>query len=110
MAAFISDLAAPAVVTSTNVPSSGLARRRLSEAVAIGCQNSLHTLGDMRRRQRRAGDVSDIAVDLERAAPGLADKLPEPAPAPDFPALGLPGLQDLDPVVGPPRPPCPPVT
>src|SRR5258708_8173888 len=103
MAAFISDLAAPAVVTSTNVPSSGLARRRLSEAVAIGCQNSLHTLGDMRRRQRRAGDVSDIAVDLERAAAGLADKLREPARAPDFAAIGLPVLQALHALYDAPR-------
>src|SRR5258708_15435032 len=95
MAAFISDLAAPAVVTSTNVPSSGLARRRLSEAVAIGFQNSLPTLRDMRRRQRLARDVSDIAVDLEHAAAGLADKLRQPARAPDFAAIVVPVLQDL---------------
>src|SRR5438046_8992579 len=79
MAPSILDLAAPAASISTKVPSRGLARRTLSEAIAIGCQYSLHTFGDMRRRQGRAGDVSDVAVDLERAAAGLADELREPA-------------------------------
>src|SRR5436305_2407774 len=100
MAASILDLAAPATSISTNVPSRGLARRILSEAIAIGCQYSLHTLGDVRRRQRGAGDISDVAVDLERTAAGLADKLCEPARTADLSAIGLPVLQDLDAVNG----------
>src|SRR6202011_3903288 len=100
MGASSSGRAAPAASISTNGPSSGRARRTLSEAVAIGCQYSLHTFGDMRRRQGRAGDIADVAVDLERAATGLADELREPARAPDLAAIGLPVLQDLDAVNG----------
>jgi hypothetical protein len=54
----------------------------------------------MRRRQGRAGDIADVAVDLERAAAGLAHELREPARAPDLAAIGLPVLQDLDAVDG----------
>src|SRR5258708_30262801 len=106
MAASSSDRAAPAASIWTNVPSSGRARRTLWEAVAIGCQYSLHAFGDMCRRQGRAGNVADVAVDLERAAAGLADELREPARAPDFAAIGLPVLQDLDAVDGAARRQC----
>src|SRR5437016_11922199 len=100
MAAAISDWAAPAASISTKVPSRGLARRILAEAIAIGCQYPFHAFGDMRRRQGRAGDVPDIAVDLERAAASLADELRKPARASDLAAIGLPVLQDLDAVNG----------
>src|ERR1700730_2356594 len=100
MAAAILGWAAPATSISTKVPSRGLARRTLSEAIAIGCQYPLHTFGDVSRRQRCAGDIPDVAVDLERAAAGLADELREPARAPDLAAIGLPVLQDLDAVNG----------
>src|SRR3984893_16658824 len=100
MAAAILGWAAPATSISTKVPSRGLARRTLSEPIAIGCQYPLHTFGDVRRRQRRASDIPDVAVDLERAAAGLADELREPARTPDLAAIGLPVLQDLDAVNG----------
>src|SRR5260370_34969687 len=100
MAVFISELTAPATSISTKVPSSGLARRTLSEAVAIGCQYSLHAFGDMRRRQGRAGNVADVAVDFERAAAGLADEFGEPGRGPGFAAIGLPVLQNPAPVDG----------
>ena len=100
IAVFIADVVAPVTSISTKVPSSGLARRILSEAVAIGCQQSLHTLGDMRRRQGCASDIPNIAIDLERTAAGLSNKLREPARASDLAPIGLPILQDLDAVDG----------
>src|SRR5437879_6342144 len=96
MAAFMSGLAAATTSSWRKVPRRGRARRTLSEAIAIGCQYPLHAFGDMGRRQRRPGDVPDIAVDLERACAGLADKLRQPARAPDFASIGFPVLQDLD--------------
>src|SRR5262245_42097181 len=100
MAASRSDRSAAATSISTNVPSNGFARRVLAEAVAIGGQHSLDTFGDVGRRQRRAGDIPDIAVDPQRAAAGLSNELCQPARAPDLAAVRLPVLQDLDAVDG----------
>src|SRR5581483_2836406 len=86
----------PAASISTKVPSSGRARRTLVDAFAIGRQNSFHTFGDVGRRQRRAGDVADVAVDLQRAARGLADNLSKPARASDLAPVGFPIFQDFD--------------
>src|ERR1700674_144611 len=87
--------AAPASVMSTKVPSSGRARRRLSEAVCIERQYPLYALGHMVRGQGRAGNVADVLVHREGIGAGLADELGEPARAPDFASVRFPVLQDL---------------
>src|SRR5882762_4857982 len=86
----------PSTAISTNVPSSGRARRMLTGAASIGGQYPSHALGDMQRRQGRAGDVADVAADLEWAAAALADELRKPAGLAHFAAVRLAVLQDLD--------------
>src|SRR5258708_9653855 len=86
----------PATAISTNVPSSGRARRMLTCAASIGGQYPFHALGDMERRQGRAGDVADIAADLEGTAASLADELPQPAGLAHFAPVRLAVLQDFD--------------
>src|SRR6266702_2962543 len=95
-AASIAGAVAPATVISTYVPSSGLARRRLSEAIAIYGQYPLDPFSHMRRRQRRSRNIRDITVDPEWAAAGLAHELRKPARAVDLPAIRFPVLQYLD--------------
>src|SRR5258708_38887374 len=103
MPAFTSALLAPDAWISTNVPSSGLARRILPQSIAIGRQYPFDAFGDMGGRQRRAGNVANVAGDLQRAAAGFADKRRQPARAPDLAPIGFPVLQDLDAVHGPRR-------
>src|SRR5260370_14826705 len=85
----------------TNVPSSGLARRILPQSIAIGRQYPFDAFGDMAGRQRRAGNVANVAVDLERAAAGFADELRQPAGASDLASVRFPILQNLDAMHGP---------
>src|SRR5262249_8803273 len=99
-AACMSASTAPATAISTNVPSTGRARRRpaaarLFEAGDNG-HDPLHALGDVMRRQRGAGDVPDVAAHLQGAAARLADELCKPARAADLAAIGFAILQDLD--------------
>src|SRR5260370_5311422 len=101
MPAFTSALLAPDACISTHVPSSGLARRILPQSIAIGRQYPFDAFGDVGGRQRRAGNVANVAVDLERAAAGFANELRQPARASDLAAIGFPVLQDLDAVHGP---------
>src|ERR1043166_541593 len=70
---------ASARLISTKVPSSGRARRRLADAGAIGGNDPLHAFGHMRARQRRAGNIPDVAAHSKGAAAGLPDELREPA-------------------------------
>src|SRR5579863_6269545 len=95
--------AGPAASISTNVPSRGLARRTLFETAAIGRQYPFHAFGDMRRGQRRAGNIPDVAVDLERTRVRLSDELREPARTSDLAAVRFAVLQDLDFMHGPCR-------
>src|SRR6266536_960022 len=103
IAAFMSDRARPATAISTNVPRRGRARRTLSPAVAIERDDPLDAFGHVKRRQRRAGNIADIAADPQRTAAGLSDELPEPAGVPDLAAVGLAILQNLDPMDAPAR-------
>src|SRR5258708_1557908 len=86
----------PSTAISTNVPSSGRARRMLTGAASIGGQYPFHALGDMQRRQGRAGDVADVAADLEGTAAGLAGELRKPAGLAHFAPVRLTVLQDFD--------------
>src|SRR5258708_14202230 len=79
----------PATAISTNVPSSGRARRMLTGAASIGGQYPFHALGDMQRRQGGAGDVADVPADLEGTAPPLPDELRNPARLPPFAPVHL---------------------
>src|SRR5262249_19996448 len=95
-AAAISSAAPPSTLTSTKVPSRGRARRMLARSAAKSGQHPLDAFGDVHRRQRRAGDVADVLVELQRTLAALADELGEPARASDLAAIGLAVLQDLD--------------
>src|SRR5262245_38534824 len=96
-AASMTSCAACATAISTNVPSSGLARRSLSDAVPIRRQNPLHTFGHVMRRQRRTGYVADVLIHLHSAGTALANKLREPARIADLAAIRLSVLQDIHP-------------
>src|SRR5690349_4764317 len=96
MAASRSRSGRPAAAISTMVPSSGRARRRLSQAMTIGGEDAFDAFGDMVRRKRRAGDVADVLIDRERARTGLANELRQPARLSDLTTIGLAILQDLD--------------
>src|SRR5262249_19938088 len=94
IAACVAAGAAPATAISTKVPSSGRARRVLFEPGCNG-HDPLHAFGHMVRRQSGAGNVADVAADLQRAAAGFSDELREPARRPDLAAVRLAILQDL---------------
>src|ERR1700722_3049947 len=64
--------------------------------MAVQPEYLLHALGHVMGGQRRAGNVADVAVDLERACARLADELREPARLPHLAAIGLAILQDVD--------------
>src|SRR4029077_20561557 len=81
---------------STNVPSIGRARRILAEVACMIGQYLLHAFGQVGRRQRGAGNVSDVAVDLHRALAALADELLQPAGVVNFAAVGFPVVQNFD--------------
>src|SRR5689334_9872077 len=81
---------------STNVPSNGRARRMLAEVACMIGQNLLHALGQVGRRQRGAGNVADVAVDLHCALAALADELLQPAGIVNFAAVGFPVVQNFD--------------
>src|SRR5260370_8737457 len=68
----------------------------LTGAASIGGQYPFHALGDMQRRQGRAGDVADVAAELEGTAAGLADELRKPAGLAHFAPVRLTVLQDFD--------------
>src|SRR5258705_9182871 len=95
MAASTTSGAACETAISTNVPSSGLARRMLSSAVPIGGQYPFHALGHMVRRQRRARNVPDVLIHLQRAPAALAHELRKPARFPNLAAVRLPVLQNV---------------
>src|SRR5215472_5688191 len=87
---------APLALISTKVPSSGRARRTLSQAGVIEGEDTFDAFGHMTRRERGAGDVADILVELDRILARLADELCEPAPIADLAAIGFAIFQDLD--------------
>src|SRR5262249_61250430 len=89
-------VAAASPVIPTNRPSSGRARRILTCRASIGGQYPFHALGDVQRRQGRAGDVPDIAADLESTAASLANELRQPASLANFASVRLAVLQDVD--------------
>src|SRR5207247_596321 len=79
-AACISDWAVPATAISTNVPSSGRARRALSEARRNG-HDPFDAFGHVVRGQGGPGYVADIVAHLQRTCAGLADELRKPTRA-----------------------------
>src|SRR5712691_11963351 len=100
-AACISRAAAPATVISTNVPSSGRARRTVAfsdkalfEAGGNG-QYPLHAFGHVLRRQGGAGNIANIIAHLQGARAGFSDELGEPTRTPDLAAIRFAILQDL---------------
>src|SRR5882724_8955041 len=106
MPAFKSVLRAPDAVISTKVPRRGFARRTLSQSVSIGRQYTFDAFGDMGGRQRRASNITNVAIDLQGAAAGFADKLRQPAWASDLTSVRLPILQNFDAVHGSARGQC----
>src|SRR5262249_580906 len=95
IAASICARIAPATSISTNVPSSGRARRTLSEAVCNG-HDPLHAFGHVVTGQGRAGNIADIDPSLQRTATRLAGELRKPAGTSDLPAVGLAIFKDID--------------
>ena len=47
--------------------------------MGIKLQQPVHALGQVPARQRRAGDVADVAIQRDRIGRGLAGELPAPA-------------------------------
>src|SRR5262245_57383701 len=81
---------------ATVVPSSGRARSMLGNDEGIGRQQTLHAIGDVPARERRSGDVLDVALERERRAVTLADELRAPQWFADLAAIGFAVLEDLD--------------
>src|SRR5712692_5734020 len=103
MAASRSDRDAPAAVISTNVPSSGRARRALAKAGRIERENALDAFGHVPGRERGPRDVANVPVERDGITAGLPNELVEPAPSGDLATIGFSVLQDLhlpDPAVG----------
>src|SRR5215470_5331412 len=95
MTASTSDRDAGVAVISTKVPSSGRARRTLSQ-VGYNGQNPFHAFGHVMGRQGRAGDVADILANLKRAGTGFSNKLSQPTRVPDLTTIGFTVLQNID--------------
>src|SRR5438874_6983969 len=86
-----------AVRISTSVPRSGRARLTLAQLAFMEAEEPLHALGDMPAGKRRATDVGDVAVKLQRIVGVLAEELRPPAALAHLAAVRFPVLQDLEP-------------
>src|ERR1044071_3518742 len=82
----------------TSVPSNGRARTssRVAEEDIVGSQQAFDAVGDVTARQRRTGNVLDVAIELQRVAVLLADELRAPPRVPHFATVGFAILEDLD--------------
>src|SRR5690242_4772433 len=76
---------APSAATSTSVPSHGCARRIVTTGTSamrkrafVDEQQPPHAFGDVAARQRRAGDIANVGVELDRIARALARELAAP--------------------------------
>src|SRR3954471_3935118 len=82
---------------STSVPRSGRARLTLAQLAFIEAEKPLHALGDMAAGKRRATDVDDVAVKLQRIRGALADELRPPAGLAHLAAVRFAVLENLEP-------------
>src|SRR4026209_2281161 len=79
----------------TRVPSSGRARRTVSEAGLIQGEEAFDAFRHVPRRQGGAGYVANVLIELEGIAARLADELREPAAIGDLAAIGFAIFEDL---------------
>src|SRR5258708_18478323 len=87
---------APATRISTSVPRSGRARLTLLEVALIHRQHALDAVGHVAARERRAADIADIAVELQRIGGALAGELRAPFGVAHLAAVRFPVLEHLD--------------
>src|SRR5438876_711860 len=89
-------------VMSTRVPSQGSARRPWNGASATGQralmeqEQTVHALGDVPARERRARNVANVGVETHRVAAALADELAAPSRKPNRVAVRLAIDEDLE--------------
>src|SRR5438067_5251863 len=82
---------------STSVPRSGRARLTLAQLAFIEAEEPLHALGDMPAGKRRAADVGNVAVKLQRIGGALAGELRPPPGLTHLTAVRFAVLEDLKP-------------
>src|SRR5207237_9974104 len=85
----------PCALISTSVPRSGRARLAVAQLAFIQGQDALHAVGDVAAGKRRAADIADVAVELQRIPRRLAGELQPPLWIADFAAVRFAVVADL---------------